>query len=212
MLGSRKYMTIDTEYSSAMTGAAFMLFEFKQLAALKEQGDSDEEIRRKTLQENLFQYEKLSSLKRGLPSILRRINAIDSPLRLMVINESFEIARVINLYAIMKTDRLFFEFMDEVISEKLRTNNYIFELRDINLFFTVKSEQDNSIAGWTQSTIQKLKQVYIRILVETGMLKDKKAGELNRLLLDEKVQQHIIQIGDSKYIQAIGAEDKLWRT
>lgn len=199
-------MTIDTEYTSAMTGAAFMLFEFKQLVALKEQGDSDHEIRHKTIQENLFQYEKLSSLKRGLPSMMRRINALDSPLRLMVINESFEIARVINLYAIMKTDRLFFEFMSEVISEKLRTNNYSFELKDINMFFAVKSEQNNTIAGWRQSTIQKLKQVYIRILVETGMLKDKKSGELNRLLLDEKVKRHLIQIGDSKYIQAIGGE------
>lgn len=197
-------MTIDTEYSSVMTGAAFMLFEFRQLAALKERGDTDEDIRKKTLQENLFQYEKLSSLKRGLPSILRRLNAIDSPLRKWTIEESLEFAKAINLYAIMKTDRLFFEFMNEVIGEKLRTNDYCLDKREMNLFFTVKAEQDETICRWTESTVKKLKQVYIRILLETGLLRDKRSGELNRLLLDERMKHHLMEIGDVKYVRAMG--------
>lgn len=197
-------MMMESKYSSVLTGAAFMLFEFKQLTKLKEQGDSDEDIRRKVIAENLFQYEKISSLKRGLPSILRRINTLDSTLRKMVLEESLECVKIINLYAIMKTDRLFFEFMNEVICEKLQRNDYIIEKKDLNLFFAIKAEQDRGLDSWTESTIQKLKQVYRKILLETGLLKNRTSGELNRLIVDEHIKRHLVQIGDRAYVQAMG--------
>lgn len=197
-------MTIETDYSSVMTGAAFMLYEFRQLVLLKEQGDSDADIRKKVISENMFQYEKTSSIQRALPSILRRINAIDGTLRKMVLEESLECVKTINLYAIMKTDRLFFEFMNEIISEKLQRNDYTLEKKDLNLFFAIKAEQNHSIDSWTESTIQKLKQVYRKILLETGLLKNRNSGELNRLIVDEHIKSHLMQIGDGAYVQAMG--------
>jgi hypothetical protein len=198
------WMTIELEYSSVLTGAAFMFYEFKHVVALKDIGYSDKEIRRKVITENLFQYEKVSSLKRALPSLIKRVNVLDEPQRKFVLDEPFEIGRIINLYAIMKTDRLFFEFMDEVVKEKLQANNYILEKKDINNYFTVKAEQDENIEKWTEKTIQKLKQVYIKILLETGLLKDKQSGEINRLILDEQIKNHLTQIGDARYIRAMG--------
>lgn len=203
-LESGELMTMETKYSSVMTGAAFMLYEFRQLVMLKEQGDSDGDIRKKVISENVFQYEKISSIKRALPSILRRINAIDGTLRKMVLEESLEFSKAINLYAIMKTDCLFYEFMNEVIGEKLQTDNYSFEKKDLNLFFTIKAEQDEGICGWTEATIQKLKQVYNKILLETGLLRDHKTGELTRLVLDEQLKRHLLLFDDAKYVRAIG--------
>jgi len=195
---------MELEYSSVLTGASFMLYEFKQVIMLKEQGHSDQEIRQKVVTDNLFQYEKISSLKRGLPSILRRVNTLDETLRKLVIEESFEFGKFINLYAIMKTDRLFFEFMNEVIHEKLQANDYSFEKKDLNTYFTVKAEQDENIASWTEATVQKLKQVYVKILLETGLIKDKKSGELNRLIIDEQIKDHLTHIGDARYVRAMG--------
>lgn len=197
-------MTMELEYSSVLTGASFMLYEFKQVVKLKELGLSDQDIRQKVITENLFQYEKTSSLKRGLPSILRRANALDETLRKFVIEESVEFGKVINLYAIMKTDRLFFEFMMETITEKLHANDNTFDKKDLNSFFTVKAEQDGKIAGWTDATIRKLKQVYVKILLETGFLTDKQSGELNRIIIDEQIKNHLKHIGDAKYLRAMG--------
>lgn len=193
-----------TSYSSVMTGASFMLFEFRQVLKLKLDGYADNEIRKKVLEENIFQFEKLSSIKRGLPSLLRRANVLDETLCRWAIEDSVELAKIVNLYAILKTDRLFFEFMDEVIQEKIQGNQYNLENRDLNTFFTVKSEQDSGIAGWTESTFQKLKQVYMRILFETGILRDRKTGDLNRLVLDDRLKNHLIHIGDSRYVRAMG--------
>ncbi|MGG1534811.1 MULTISPECIES: DUF1819 family protein [Brevibacillus] len=197
-------MSQELDYSATLTGASFMFYEFKQVVSLKDQGMEDSEIRERVLTENLFQYQVKASLKRSLPSVLRRVGVLDETLRKMVLEESLEAGKIINLYAIMKTDRLFFEFMNEVIREKLESNNYFLEKKDINLFFTSKAEQDAGVAGWTEQTVQKLKNVMQRILLESGILKDKKTGELNRLLMDEQLKWHFINIGDIAYVKAMG--------
>jgi len=197
-------MTIELEYSSVLTGAGFMLYEVKQIALLKEQGFSDIEIKQKVLEENVFQYEKMSSIKRAFPYILKRVNVLDEILLQLIMKESLETAKIINLYAIMKSDRLFFEFMHEVIQEKLQKNDYLLEKKDVNSYFTVKAEQSDFIASWSETTIQKLKQVYKKILLETGMLKSLKTGELNRLIIDEQIKCHLKLIDDERCVRAMG--------
>ncbi|MFF3925387.1 DUF1819 family protein [Paenibacillus lactis] len=197
-------MSQELDYSATLTGASFMFYEFKQVVSLKVKGLDDSEIRERVLSENLFQYQVKASLKRSLPSVLRRVAVLDDTLRKMVLEESLESGKIINLYAIMKTDRLFFEFMNEVVREKLESDNYFLEKKDLNLYFTSKAEQDAGVAGWTEQTVQKLKNVIQRILLESGILKDKKTGELNRLLMDEHLKRHFINIGDIAYVKAMG--------
>ena len=195
---------MEMEYSSVLTGAGFMLYEVKQVAKLKGQGFSDKEIRYKVLEENIFQYDKLSSVKTALRYILKRVDTLDEALRQLLIEESFEVGKVINLYAIMKFDRLFYEFMHEVIQEKLNNNNYYLDKVDVNSFFEVKMEQSVFMASWSESTVAKLKQVFKKILLNVGMLKDLKSGELNQLLIDDRISTHLKLIGDSNYLRAMG--------
>jgi hypothetical protein len=199
-------MSKELQYSATLTGASFLFYELKQVILLKEQGLDDSEIKEKVLTQNLFQYNVNSSLKRSLPSVLRRVNILDETLRKLVLEESLESGKIINLYAIMKTDRLFFEFMNEVIRDKLESNDYLFEKKDLNLYFVSKAEQDATVAGWTEKTVNKLKQVYIKLLFESGILKDKKTGELNRLLMDDNLRSHLNHIGDIAYVRAMGVE------
>lgn len=201
---SEECMIMELEYSSVLTGAGFMLYEVKQVAKLKEQGFSDKEIRHKVLEENIFQYDKLSSVKRAMPYILKRVDLLDDTLRQLLIEESFEVGKVINLYAIMKFDRLFFEFMQEVIQEKLSNNNYYLDKVDVNSFFEQKMEQSEFMSSWSETTVAKLKQVFKKVLLEVGMLKDLKSGELNRMLIDNRISEHLHLIGDKNYVRAMG--------
>lgn len=195
---------MDLEYSSALTGAGFMLYEVKQIAKLKEAGFSDKDIRYKVLDENIFQYDKLSSVKRALPYILKRVDVLDETLRKLLIEESFEVGKVINLYAIMKVDRLFYEFMQEVVAEKLKKDNYYIDKMDVNFFFATKIEQSTTISNWSDSTIAKLKQVFKKILLEVGILESLKTGELNRLIVDSQVSEHLQSIGEKNYVKVMG--------
>lgn len=197
-------MSTELEYSATLTGASFLFFEFKQVVSLKVQGLNEQEIREKVLSENLFQYQVRASLKRSIPSVIRRTSTLDNTLCQLVLENSLESGKIINLYAIMKTDRLFYEFMNEVIREKLESNTYLLEKKDLNLYFNSKAEQDEGVAGWTEQTVTKLKNVIQRILLESGVLKDKKTGELSRIMIYEQLKQHLIQIGDIAYVRAMG--------
>ncbi len=197
-------MTMDIEYSSVLTGAGFMLYEVKQVAKLKQQGYSDKEIRYKVLEENIFQYEKLSSVKRAMPYILKRVDLLDELLMQLLIDEPYEVGKVVNLYAIMKFDRLFYEFMQEVVAEKLNNNDYYLDKVDVNVFFATKMEQSEFMAGWSDTTVAKLKQVFKKILLNAGLLKDLKSNELNRLYIDERIIIHLNHLGEAKYLQAMG--------
>lgn len=197
-------MTKELDYSATLTGASFLLYELKQVLKLKRQGLLDAEIKKKVVDDNVFEYKVTSSLKRAVPSVIRRANVLDETLQELILNSPLEVGKIINLYAIMKTDKLFFEFMNEVIREKLDANNYLLEKKDLNIFFISKAEQNEKMAKWTELTVNKLKQVYMKLLYEAGLIRDKKSGELSRLLFDEDIKRHLTFIGDSAYLKAMG--------
>lgn len=198
------FMVKELEYSATLTGASFLLYELKQVLKLKRKGLSDAEIKKKVIEDNVFEYKVTSSLKRIVPSVIRRANVLDDQLKDWVLNSPLEVGKIINLYAIMKTDKLFFEFMNEVIREKLDANNYLLEKKDLNIFFITKAEQNEKMAKWTELTVNKLKQVYMKLLYEAGLLRDKQSGELSRLLFDEDIKRHLTYIGDTAYLKAMG--------
>lgn len=197
-------MTIELEYSSSLNGASYLLFELKQVVKLQEQGFSQKEIRRKVIDENVFQFDNKGRITRTLPSVLRRAKVIDSKLASFMINGSLEMSKIINLYAIMKTDLLFYEFMHEIISEKLQSNDYLIEKKDINLFFERKSEQSEKVASWSATNTEKLKRAYMHVLFESGFLKERRSKELNHLIIDQQIKDHLMCIGDTQYVRAMG--------
>lgn len=174
----------EKKYSANLTGAWFLFYEIKQVIKLMEQNLSEKEIKSKIKEENLFQHKKISSLTRALPTVYRRAAALPDCLKKLILEESINNAKLINLYAIMEEDLLFKEFMLEMIKEKYITNNLFIERKDINSFFTEKAEQNQGFSKYTEATVNKLRQVYLRILMDAEVLKDLKTGELNRILLD----------------------------
>ncbi|WP_257351444.1 DUF1819 family protein [Pseudalkalibacillus decolorationis] len=198
------HMSKELLYSTSLSGAAFLFSELKQVISLDLEGLSKKEIRERVMAENLFQYKVPGSAKRSLPSVLRRLDVLDEELKKMVIEEPIDLGKLINLYAILKTDRLFFEFMREVISEKLKNDTYLLEKIDINGYFTYKAEQDERVAGWSEQTVNKLKQVFLKILCEVGILQDSNSGELSRLLIDEHIRSYLLSIGEHEIVHAMG--------
>lgn len=197
-------MTKELDYSSSLNGASFLLFELKQVAKLKQEGISLGEIRKKVIEENLLQFENKGRINRTLPSVMRRAEMLDTFLTNYLVEGTNEMAKVINLYAIMKTDRLFFEFMDEVISEKFQNNILLLEKKDINVFFAAKAEQSEKIASWSEINTEKLKRAFMQVLYESGILRNRKGNELSRLIIDDELKMHLIHIGDVKYLKAMG--------
>ena len=44
----------------------------------------------------------------------------------------------------------------------------------------------------------------MQVLIESGVVQDRKSGELNRLLINEQVKEHLRHSRDSQYIETVG--------
>jgi hypothetical protein len=197
-------MSKELQYSASLTSDAFLYYELKQILKLKIQGLTDDGIRKNVIEENIFQYKSKESTNRIVSSVMKRVKVLDDYLINLIINEPMEVGKIINLYCIMKTSRLFFEFMNEVISEKLEYNYETLEKKDLNIFFTAKAEQSEIVAGWSETTKNKLKQVILKILSEVHVLEDTKSDKLNRLIIPIELKDYIINLGDKAYLKAMG--------
>lgn len=191
-------------YSGKLTGESFLLYELKIVAKLKKEGYTDKEIRKMVLEENLFQYKFTSSISRRLTPLIQRINLLDEKLIDRLIEDPLGDGIVINLYSIMKNDRLFFEFMNEVMKDKLKSNNEVLEKKDINIFIETKIEQNEDIASWSDSTVNKIKQVIKKILMEAKVVENNKTGAVKKIIMSDWIKNYLSKLGEEKYILAMG--------
>ena len=63
-------------------------------------------------------------------------------------------------------------------------------------------EQDDAVAGWSENTITKLKQILARVLVENEYLDDVRADHLNPVWLHPILENAIRSNGDVAILPA----------
>ena len=200
-MSSRK----DSPYygSASITREQFLFYEMRTTAQLMCQGLDDEEIIKQIIDDNLFQYPTEKSLKRMAKACITRLRALDDDdLIETMATGSSEVAKQICLYAMMKQYHLIWEFMVTVIGEKYRTQDFSFGPMDINVFFMRLQEQDDLVAEWSDSTIGKLHQILVRVLVENDYLDDKKSNHINPVLIEPVLENAIRSKGEERALIA----------
>ena len=118
-----------------------------------------------------------------------------------------EIARQINLYAMMCANRLVWEFMVDVIGGKFRACDLTLTKKDLHVFFDRLAAQDDTVAGWSAATVGKLKSVLVRALAETRYLDTVKSETLNPVFLCDELEQGIREKHD---LAALPAFNCFW--
>ena len=89
-----------------------------------------------------------------------------------------------------------------VIGEKFRMQNFSFSQMDVNIFFMQLQEQDDYVAGWSESTMKKIRQILIRVLVENDYLDNGKADHLNPVWLNPALENAIKNNNDERALPA----------
>ena len=186
-----------TEYNGGLTREQFLFHEMRTTAKLLDSGKNDAEILDEIVRDNLFQFPTERSVKNLAQCCLRRLHALNDPeLVRAIASAPSEDAKQICLYAIMKQNRLVWDFMITVIGEKYRLLDNSFSRMDLNIFFARLQEQNDNVAGWTEQTIQKIKSVLVRILVENDYLDSNRAVTLNPVLIVPLLEAKIREAGD----------------
>ncbi|MBP3762212.1 MAG: DUF1819 family protein [Ruminococcus sp.] len=190
-------------YSGSLTREQFMFYEIRIVARLILQDKSRESIFDEIFTDNLFQFPTERKIKTITNACFRRIDALDSPeLVSCLANASAEVAKQINLYAIMCENSIVYDFMTEVIGEKFRLQELDFSSKDVNVFFMELAEKVPAVNEWSESTIKKLKQVLVKFLVECEYLENTKSEQLQPVYLYPELEDSIRAKNDIDALRA----------
>ena len=191
------------QYSGSLTAEQFLFYEIRIVSKFYLNGISIENSISKIKADNLFQYPTERQISRMAKACYRRLDALNNEKLIQELSSApTEIAKQINFYAIMRYNHLVWDFMIQVIGEKFRTQDFSFERKDLNTFFSHLQAQNDSIAGWSDNTINKIKSVLVRCLVETEYLDHIKSTTLNPILLCEELEQGIRENDDTDALPA----------
>lgn len=190
-------------YKASLTREQFMFYEMRTTARLLIQGQPENEILSQIVRENLYQYPTEKTVKKVAQACLRRLNGLnDASLVSAIATYPTDAAKQICLYAMMIDSRLVWEFMMTVIAEKYRLKDTSFGKIDTNTYFMRLQEQDDTVAGWSVSTIERIKQILIKILVENDYLDNAKSTHLNPVLIQPILEDAIRSNGDVSVLPA----------
>lgn len=201
-------MTNASQYKASITREQFMFFEMRATAKLLTEGLTDEEAISRIIEENLFQYPTEKQTRSQALACLKRLHGMqDETLVAAIATRSSETAKQVCLYAMMKYNRLVWDFMVTVIGEKYRNRDLSFSRRDLNIYFIRLQEQIDSVAAWSETTVAKAKQVLLRVLVENEYLNSTDATELNPVWLDSELENAIRANHDEAMLPAFNCLD-----
>ena len=186
------------KYSAGLMSQSFWFLEFKKVVKLRQEGMAFDDIKKKCVEENLFGAAREYRALRMAGYIITRVKAMDETLVDLFCNSDLATQKLINLVTILRTDRLFFEFVYEIYREKVILSVDTMEDADVNVFFTRKETQSELIAGWKDSTKRHLRSCYLNFMTDANLL----------TVMDKKkmITPPILDIALERYLQSIGEE------
>ena len=193
------------DYSAKLTGEPFWYNETKIIGRYLLDGEDEETLKKRTIDENLIHHKKVASIKRVNVPIFKRLKVMDKDMLQEFVCADIETSKYILLYAIMKTDKLVRDFVIEVYKDKLNMRKEYIERFDIDNWYEEKCILSRTLKERTESTSAKLKQVIMKILQDSGLvIKEKDRYRIIRPLLKEKFIGMLDRNGDIEYAKAIG--------
>jgi len=196
------------EYSAGMVSCLFWLSETRKTAELLMQGKSKDDIKELAIKENIYQVRAEDRARRIFGVAIKRIESLQGNLAKIVASGDIGTAKLLVLLSIMKTDKLFFEFVYEVYRQVIILGENKITDRAIDTFFDVKKAQSEVVAKWSDSAIKKLKQCYVKMLFEAGALRRIK-GERRIIVppFDYKLRRMLKAGNMMVYLNAITGEE-----
>lgn len=195
------------KYTTTLNTRPFLYQETKMIAELIDQGLDDESIKEIVINENIFQLNNESRRLNFLNVIKKRLAAMDAYLLDKFITVDSTTSKVILLYAILKKDDLFYEWMREVVWDKWLTLDT--EVTKINTtsFIEKKVEQNDTVAKWKIQTRDRLANAYHQTLVdaEYAGYSDAKII-LQRPIISSQVEQYLKSEKEKNIVEVLLGE------
>lgn len=191
-------------YSAGLMSQSFWFTEFKKVVKLILAGNTQRNVKTLCVTDNLFGVSNAYRAARIAGYLTNRAAALDAKEMQLLLESDLATQKPLNLIAILRTDRLFFEFLFEVYREKVMLGIPIMEDRDANIFFNNKAAQNSLIDGWRETTKSHLRQCYFNFMTEANLLVlDGKTRKITPPILDIALERYLETKDNGIMIKAI---------
>jgi hypothetical protein len=169
-------------YSAGAVKFSFWFMEFKKVVQLLAQGKDYKEIKRLSEEENIFGAATPARAAMIYSTTTARVKMLDASFIPLFIDSDVATQKLFALTAVLAHDTLFFDFVYEVVREKMIIGSNEIADRDIRVFFKLKQEQNDKVAGWQDYTLHRLGACYKTQLYEAGVLDGSNGSETRKIL------------------------------
>ena len=192
------------EYSAGAVKMSFWFVEFRKVVHLLDEGKSMDEVKQLALNKNLFAAPTILRANQIFSTVSGRIKALDESFIPVFMTGDLATQKLVSLIAAMAYDTLFFDFVYEVIREKLMLGSNELKDSDVRVFFKDKQQQNEKVAASTDATLVRLGRCYKTMLYEAGVIdKAKSARKIFRPILDPELTRWLEKNDMAIYIKAL---------
>ncbi len=194
----------DLSYSAGLMSQSCWFVEFKKIIQLIYTGHTEDEIKAECLEYNLLGAVKEYRAKRVYGYLIARAKMLDDVGVRLFVESDLSTQKLINLIAILRGDRLFFEFIYEVYREKVILGQLELEDKDFSVFFRKKGAQSDLVENWNETTKKHLKSNYVTCMVDANLLKnDGKKRFVTTPIVDNSLIWYLQNSNDQAILSAI---------
>lgn len=192
------------EYSAGAVKVCFWFSEFRKVVTLLNEGNSMDEVKSLNQRENIFSAPTSLRANQIFSSVSARVGSLDSSFYPLFLESDLATQKLFALVGVMAYDTLFFDFVYEVIREKMILGTNELSDSDVRVFFKNKQIQNEKVAGWTDATLNRLGRCYRTMLYEAGVIdKSKNVRKIFKPILTLEFHQWLDEHGMGIFINAL---------
>ena len=192
------------EYSAGAVKLSFWFVEFRKTVELLNKGQSLKKKKSLVLNENLFAAPTTLRANQIFNTVTGRIKSLDGSFIPLFLQSDLSTQKLFALVAAMAYDTLFWDFVYEVIREKILLGICELSDSDVRIFFKDKQQQNEKVAKWTDATLVRLARCYKTMLYEAGIIdKANAVRKILRPILDPELERWLELNDMSVFIKAL---------
>ncbi len=196
-------MQKELPYTSSIKDMPLMFFEIKRTALLLCDGKSAEEIVRLSVEENVYQLDKVKR-RRDVPlRMIKRLSSIGQAGIDALAHRSDSDARLIAFFALMRADRLLYEYMAEVYSDTFLSGRLEISEKDFADFIERKAQNSETVAKWSTANLVNIRGKIKSALCDAGLAKRNGASLLIQRPIVSDELRGLLSEADSAYAKAM---------
>ena len=191
----------NSPYTAAITGCAFLYYEFQRILPVLLSADSEQQLKDEIENNQILQINSRKARRTFVLEFKRRFASV--PIHFWQTWQGWSETgqRAGLFYAILKTYKLVFDFHFNVTMKQWNSARHQLAKSDIMMELNEIAAHDEFVDSWSENTKARCASQYLTILRQAGLLTDK-TNELQAIHPDESELEYYFRSGEEWFLEA----------